>query len=362
MTGFGYSINSDPFVTWGASHTSINTDDYRFVPGKTGPLSYTIRFKAWSDAGACAEVDRSITVSGQDTVTLSDVNSAGAYPNSPNWAPSPGTCGTEGGAEYKTWYWMWDNGTGGCTNSSDTVSYATPAGQPNIDGNSRLFYVDWQYDSSHNAFQDPGERYSIDYDNDTSAVYFVYDAYLYLEDPQNLYAVQLDTNWVNASGNVAIFGLECVHDAHTWEFTTVNANGTTTAWNNPNDHQPGWTPLPCDPQTWTTASTPDGWHHVQLVGHRFQCDASDQVGTCVSYDVITLDGTTTHLQGWYGYSTFLTAPYPWHSGDMVLNFQLDGEDCPTGPNCSAPYPEMTATTYVDGMTMIRWNQALSTTP
>lgn len=361
ITAFGYSINSSPFITWANENSAgtgitntINTYDYRLVPGPSGPASYVVHFKAWSSAGACQVSDVNISVSGPAaTTTVADVNYSG---NASSW--NPGTCGTApySPAPNNSWYWVWDNGTAPCTlGGNNTNTYLAPSGSPNtIDGKARLFYLTWQDQNygTPNVPQDPSERYSIDYQQGAkTADYFVYDTYLYMTDPQNLYAVQLDTNWVNPSKNVTVLGFLCVNNGpsdSTWEFTTVNSSGNT-IWNDPTLHSPGWTQAPCNPQKWTTSSTPNGWHHVQLAGHRFQCSSTDTLGTCVNYDAITVDGNTTFLTNWYGYSTFTG---PWNAGDVVLNFQLYG--IPNNGN------QASATVYTDGMTMINWTQPLST--
>jgi len=43
-TGFGYSVNSSPFITWGQTDTTINNTDYRLTPV---PMR-TIHFKGWT--------------------------------------------------------------------------------------------------------------------------------------------------------------------------------------------------------------------------------------------------------------------------------------------------------------------------
>lgn len=360
ITAFGYSIDSEPFITWAKENSAgtgitntIDTYDYRLVPGPTPPMNHVVHFKAWSDAGECSPADVNISVSGPAaTATVADVNDDG---NAASW--NPGDCGTApySPAPDNTWYWVWDSATARCTlGGNNTNTYLAPSGAPNtIDGKARLYYMTWQDQNyGKSGAQDPSERYAIDYkQRATTANHFVYDTYLYITDPQNLYAIQMDTNWVNPNGNVTILGFLCVNNGSTdstWEFTTVNSSGGT-IWNDPTVHQPGWTQAPCNPQKWTTSSTPNGWHHVQLAGHRYQCSSQDTVGTCVNYDAITVDGNTTFLSNWYGYSTFAG---PWTAGDLVLNFQLYG--IPNGGNTAS------ATVYTDGMRMINWTQPLST--
>jgi len=127
-----------------------------------------------------------------------------------------------------------------------------------------------------------------------------------------------------------ILGLQCVHDLDTWQFT-LNA---TPQWNTPSN---GQTPLACDPQAWTTSAAPDGWSHIQLAGHR------DGSGNAY-YDFIVVNAHYAKLTGWSGNSTFAESP-GWTSGDIILNFQIDG--VPTAGQ------EYTSEVYTDGMEMLR---------
>ncbi len=208
------------------------------------------------------------------------------------------------------WFWVYDTGTDCCILSSDTSSYTVSS--PSLDGESRLFYVDWE--ASNPPSGTPGERYSTAFGNSEGATHFVYDIYIYLKDPENVENIEMDTNqvWDN-NGDVLIYGLQCAHGAQSWQYTesNLNAQNPQPTWITPN--QSWQTHLACDPQTWT-ANT---WHHVQLDVHR------DSNGAAY-YDSITLDGTTTALSGWSGNSSF---PRGWSPvGNLLLNFQLDGID------------------------------------
>lgn len=347
VNSFGYSINSSAFMNWGFSDSGgwhVDNIDFQ-IASQSPAAAFTIHYKAWSSGGECtADVD--VNVNGNSTTEVYDLqtwSNTGQSDNGfyGNLELCPQTSQVAS-ATPGNWWWDWDTGTGQCTypevgvNSSDnTTSYAGVT-NPSQDGNSRVFYTVWQSSGGN-----PGERYSIDYANDSTPNYFVYNTYIYIPSPypQNLEVIQLDTNWVDPNGNPLIFGMQCVHSTGTWEFSTEDANNNTT-WRDPIGT--GWTQAPCDPQSWTTNSTPDGWHHVELAYHR------DNSGDVI-YDYIVVDAHYTTLSnGWYGYGTYqpqLHGDGPWNPGDLVLNFQVDGID--NNGN------EATAAVYADGMEMIR---------
>jgi hypothetical protein len=75
-----YSINSSPFATPSPNNgtsTQINTTQYRLSAQPSPGAQYAIRFKAWSDAGACAENDVNITVTGAATTTVANAQLRG---------------------------------------------------------------------------------------------------------------------------------------------------------------------------------------------------------------------------------------------------------------------------------------------
>ena len=320
MTGIGYSINNSPFITWGTNLTDIDTTDYRFASQPSPGAQYTIQFKAWSDKGACQAVPVVVNVSGPVTTTKTNVDQ---NPNDQGWNPlaCPNTNST---ANATNWFWQWDSGTARCT-YSDSSTYIAPSGSPSIDGTSRLFYVDW---TSWAPNTSPGERSSELFGNDAAATHFVYDTYIYLNDPTHIQNLEMDTNQVyNSSGDVLIYGLQCAHSSGSWEYT-IN-KGTKAL------PQDTWVPstLACDPWKWT----PKSWHHVQLVVHRVNENAY--------YDSITWDGKTTSLTS-SGPSAFGLKWLP--EGNLLLNFQIDGVPTAVGNGANA-------TLYIDGMTMIYWH-------
>jgi hypothetical protein len=244
------------------------------------------------------------------------------YPNAANIHQNPGD-GSNG------WYWNADSGTACCVNNTNTPSYTVAS--PSRDRKSRLFYVDYTPNGSGN----PGVRYSTNFGTTPrnfpmteAATHFAYEAYIYLVDPQNVANIEMDINQVwDSNDDVLIYGLQCAGVDGRWEYTINDPmNPNHTKWvktTNP--------VISCNPANWT-ANT---WHHVQLTMHQ------DNNGG-VYYDSITLDGTTSSLSSWFGNSSFSFSP-PWKpTGNLLLNFQLDGVNKGAGN-------EVTITAYVDSL-------------
>ncbi len=259
---FGYSVGSDPFITWGKSSTQISSTDYRLTPG-----SYVIHFKGWTGNTLC-ETSNNVTVTGPSTTTASNIED---QPTS-------------------AWTWVFDTGTTGSASGATVLA----TGSPCQDSQCREFSMTY----TNNG----GMRGSIPFGSNPthSATHFVYDTYIYLTDPASVQNIELDTNQVwDASNDVLIYGLQCANDGK-WMYTTIVSGAA------------HWTDslIACPtPKTWA-ANT---WHHVQLAVHR------DGLGNAY-YDSVTLDGTTSNLNV-HGPSNF---PLNWGAGVLLLNFQLDG--------------------------------------
>lgn len=239
------------------------------------------------------------TVSVTFNVT-SPVNSAGVIPNN---AISSGDLS---GAS--NWQWNHDPGTPGT--SSGTTTYAVNG--PSVDGAAREFSVNY---SSHG-----GEIYHLTFAHDSSATHFVYDTFVYINDPTQLQNLELDMNQVMANGQTVIFGTQCASGSGTWEYTKI-ANGGT-----------HWYPsnVRCNIKKWT-ANT---WHHVQIASHR-------DAGGVVTYDWVSVDGVQNSFQNATGPSALSLR---WGMGDLLLNFQVDGSSATTG----------SINAYIDKMIIYRW--------
>lgn len=264
-SGFGYSFGSSPFITWGATETSINSTDYRLTPSST---PYLIHFKGWTGSTLC-ETNVNVTATGPSTTTASNIEDL----------------------SNSDWQWVFDTGTNGsASGSTELVS-----GSPCQDSQCREFTMSFTNDG--------GMRGSTSFGSDPthSATHFVYDAYIEFPSTADIQNIELDTNQVWDSNNdVLIYGLQCANDGK-WMYTT-NVDGKT-HWSDSNVSCP-------KPSTWLA----NVWHHVQLAVHR------DSSGDAY-YDSVTLDGTTSSFSNAYGNSSF---SLDWAAGDLLLNFQLDG--------------------------------------
>ena len=260
-SGFGYSIGNSPFITWGASNSSINSSDYRLTPG-----TYVIHFKGWTGGTLC-ETNVNVTVTGPSTTTVPNIELNSTY------------------------NYVSDSGTGG--SASGTTSIVS--GSPCQDSQCRDFTMSYSNGG--------GMRWSTSFGTNSSdsATHFIYDTYLYFTNPTDVENVEMDTNQVyDSAGDVLIFGTQCAGTDSKWQYTT-DTNGKDT-WND--------SAIACKtPSTWSA----NNWHHVQIAVHR--------VGAVAHYDTVTFDGTTYNLND-SGNSSFALA---WALGDLVLNFQIDGK-------------------------------------
>ena len=260
-SGFGYSVGSSPFITWGSSNTQINNKDYRLTPG----VYPTLHFKGWTGSTLCEVNISNVTVTGPSVTTASNIDS---YPTA-------------------NWKWVHDTGTGGTASGSTTLV----SGSPCQDSQCRQFTM------SYTNYGGMRGSTSFGFNTSHSVTHFVYDTYIYFTSAQDVQNIELDTNQVwDANNDVLIFGLQCAYDGF-WQYTTFSG------WHDSTTRCPV-------PSTWTA----NKWHHVQLAAHR------DGSGNAF-YDSVTLDGTTTNLTNAYGNSSFALN---WAAGDLVLNFQLDG--------------------------------------
>jgi hypothetical protein len=217
----------------------------------------------------------------------------------------PVSAGDLDGAD--NWEWNHDPGTPG--SSSGSTLY--PVTSPSLDNAARGFFVTY---SDHG-----GEIYHLSFAKDTTVSNFVYDTYIYLDDPSQIENIEMDMNQVMSDGRTVILATQCAGGSGTFEYTTISNGGT--HWHPSN--------IPCNPKNWTAKT----WHHVQIATHR------DDSGN-VTYDWVNLDGTATNFKNATGPSA---ENLGWAMGDLLLNFQLDG----AGTSGSI-------TAYLDELTIHRW--------
>ncbi|MHB2008390.1 MAG: hypothetical protein ACYCOX_10115, partial [Acidobacteriaceae bacterium] len=266
---FGYSIDNSSTLTLGVTAYDIDVTNQTIGAGR-----HTVHFKSWTRNGLCQVVNTTFTVEGPTTATVVDTI--------PSNAVSSGDLDAASNWEYEH-----DLGTPGESRGSTVY----PATTPSYD-NAREFYMTY---SDYG-----GQRYHLSFGSDSNATHFVYDTYIYFVDPSHLENVEMDMNQVMSNGETVIFGTQCASGSKTWEFTTIK------------DGSPRWSPsnIPCNPKTWA-ANT---WHHVQIASHR------DSNGV-VTYDWVNLDGTYNEFQNASGASVLKLG---WELGDLLINFQLDG--------------------------------------
>jgi Bacterial Ig-like domain (group 2) len=283
---FGYTIDNNSALVLGVTGYDINTTDQTMRAG-----THTIHFKSWNVKGMCPVVDATFTgaEAAEHTIPTNAIatrNLVGA----------------------SNWEWNHDPGTPGESRGSSLYPVTSQA----LDGAARELYFTY----SNNG----GEIYHLSFARDTTATHFVYDTYIYLVNPSQIQNIEMDMNQVMSDGRTVIFGTQCATGSGTFEFTKIVNGGT------------HWYPsnIPCHPKAWT-ANT---WHHVQIASHR----DSDGV---VTYDWVNLNGTYTDFKNASGSSA---ENLGWPSGDLLLNFQLDGAGAGDEP----------ITAYVDKLTIYRW--------
>lgn len=271
---FGYSLDSSGYTNRGVTSYDIDTTT------PVGAGTHTVHFKSWTQAGLCPVVDSTFSVGG----------SGGGAPTGGPSGSIPYNAAVSAGLETSgNWEHNHDGGTGGWAKGSTVAPAYSPSGDEG-----REFYMLY----SHYG----GERYHLSFGNDPYATHFVYDAYVYVEDPENVQNIEMDMNQVMANGATVIYGAQCATASHSWEFTTL--------WGS----NPHWNPsnIPCNPASWSANS----WHHVQIASHR------DDSGM-VTYDWVNLDGVQSYFSHATGWSV---RNLGWERGDLLINFQLDGRE------------------------------------
>ena len=190
-------------------------------------------------------------------------------------------------ASASNWTYTHDSGTAG----SATGSTHYPVSSPSLDGKAREYSVSYS--------DKAGERYSLTFDHNTEVTHFVYDTYIYIEEPSEVENIELDMNQVISNGKTVIFAFQCSGNAGAWEYSTISGNS-------PHWHSTG---LSCSPKKWSAKT----WHHVQIGSHR---NSSGDV----TYDWVNLDGSYKQVNKEGNGAIDLH----WAAGDLNLNFQLDG--------------------------------------
>lgn len=258
----------------------------------TGAGSHTLHVKAWGQNGSSCVTDVPITVS-----------EAESGPVAPSNAASVGSIQTLSG-------WQAAHDEGGPGSSSGQMSLVS---SPSHNGTAREFVT---------SFSGSGdERYSVSFDDDSSATNFLYDGWVYFKSSSALIAnLEMDLNQVMPNGQNAIIAMQCSGYSGKWEYTK-NA-GT------PDKPVVEWKPSSanCQPRNWN----PNVWHHVQIRTSR------DDSGS-VNYQSVWLDGVKQDINVTVS-SAFALGWAP----TLQTQFQVDG----VGSGKT--------TVYLDNLTVYRW--------
>lgn len=175
------------------------------MTGRSPPPNgwHTLHVKVWNDQGGVCVTDISIdvtTASGATSVVPSSAVGVSAIQSLSDWTA------------------IHDGGTPG--SSSGTMSMSS---SPSLTGAARLFA---------NQFNDfGGERYTAQFDDNTTSENFFYDAWVYIATKANGFSnLEFDLEQTMANGETVIMGFQCDSWSGTWDYA-VNGGSPT----GPND-------------------------------------------------------------------------------------------------------------------------------
>lgn len=287
VTALGYSLDSSPDTTI-VNGASINTQ----VTAGNG--AHTLHVKSWGKGGTSCVSNVTIAVSAPANASTipSDAVSVSSIQTLSNWQ-----------AEF-------DTGTGSGSSSGKMSIVSSPA----HGGSARQFVTSY---SNYG-----GERYKVEFGDDTTSTSFFYDAWVYLTSSVSKVAnLEMDMNQTMPNGQTAIFGFQCDGYSSTWDYT---ANKGT-----PSSPVDTWvhSKQACNIHNWSINS----WHHVQVSYSRNSSGA-------VTYKSVWLDDKEQDINA--------TVPSAFALGwgpALITNLQVDGLG--TGGS---------ATLYLDDLTVYRW--------
>jgi len=286
VVAVGYSLdNSTSTSSWNAQQ--IN-----------GPVAapsgwHTLHVKVWNNTGGVCVTDVSINVGSGATsaipwnaVKVSGIQAFG------NWV-SAHDGGTKG----------WSSGT----------TYTV--GSPSLTGAARLFA---------NQFNDfGGERYSVQFDDNTTSQNFFYDVWVYVANNANGFSnLEFDMTQTMPNGETVVMGFQCDGWVSRWDYA-INAGS-------PEKPYDTWqhSYAPCNVHWWGA----NQWHHVQIY-------YSHNDSGWVTYHSVWLDGNEQDLN----ITAFSGFSLAWGPA-VVANFQIDGNSSGT----------TWGNVYLDEMSVYRW--------
>lgn len=283
VTAIGYSEDNSSYTAT-VSGTVLNAS------ASSGTGGHTIHFKAWGSGGAVCQTSVAINVTGASSV--------------PSGAANLSNVQTYG------WKAINDSGAGGGASGWSNV-----VGSPSRTGAARQFASTyWNYG---------GERYSTSMSDDTNAINFLWDGWLFIQNSgSDIANLEMDLNQVMANGQTVIMGFQCDGWSSTWDFTVNRGSATS-----PND-QWAHSGAYCNPRGWGV----NQWHHVQI---RMTRNSSGWV----TYNYVALDGKQQNINV-TAYSAFALGWGP----TILTNFQVDGAT--SGSSGSH--------VFLDDLTISRW--------
>jgi hypothetical protein len=292
VTAVGYSLDS-------SSNTSSWPAQYINGPVAAPSGAHTLHVKVWNGSGAVCVTDVGI-----------NVVSGAASATTGNSVIPANAVGINAIQSLGNWLTIHDGGTPG--SSSGTMSMAS---SPSVTGTSRLFA------NQFNNFG--GQRYSVQFDDNSSAQNFFYDGWVYIAGSADGFAnLEFDLDQTMPNGQTVVMGFQCDSWIQRWDYA-INAGSPTS----PNDT---WqhSYAPCNVHSWGT----NQWHHVQIY---FSHDENGWV----TYHSVWLDGTEQDLN----FTVFSGYALGWGPA-VVTNFQIDGNSSGT----------TWANVYLDELTVYRW--------
>jgi hypothetical protein len=262
---------------------------------------HTLHVKVWNDKGGACVTDVSIDVVASPPSTSSQ-SSASVIPSNAVSVSSIQALGN--------WSAIHDGGTPG--SSSGTMSLT---GAPSLTGTARLFANQFNYFG--------GERYSVQFDDNTTSQNFFYDTWVYIGGSASGFAnLEFDLNQTMPNGQTVIMGFQCDGWISRWDYA-INA-GSPTAPIDTWQHSYA----PCNVKNWGV----NQWHHVQIY-------YSHNDSGWVTYHSVWLDGAEQDLN----ITAFSGYALGWGPA-IVTNFQIDGISSGT----------TWANVYLDEMKVYRW--------
>jgi hypothetical protein len=298
LTMFADTCSGHPVTSVGYSLDSSSSTAAFAGQKMNGPVSapsgwHTLHIKVWNDVGGVCVTDVSIDVVGgalsvipSNAVKVSSIQALG------NWAA------------------VHDGGTTGSSSGWTGVQSS-----PSLIGSAREFAT---YFSNFG-----GERYSVQFDDNTTAQNFFYDTWIYIAGTADGFSnLEFDLNQTMPNGETVIMGFQCDSWIQRWDYS-VNGGSPTAPWDT-------WlhSYAPCNVHSWGT----NQWHHIQIY-------YSHNESGWVTYHSVWLDGAQQNLN----LTVFSGYSLGW-APSIVTNFQIDGA------SSGSSYGKV----YLDEMTVYRW--------